>query len=173
MAPPAPAPPPKATPDGVPLAGWGRRLAASFLDTVCLVPVVVGVILVAYFVPSLEDSLDDALAGDGLLLEIVLTVTLLPVSYAYNVGFLVWKGATPGKLMLGMRVRLRETPGNLSWGNATIRWVFKDLPTAGAVGPVAIPAALYSMLDGLWPLWDDKWQAIHDKLAKTNVVKVR
>jgi hypothetical protein len=32
---------------------------------------------------------------------------------------------------------------------------------------------LYPLLDDLWPLWDDKKQAIHDKLAKTNVVRIR
>jgi uncharacterized RDD family membrane protein YckC len=26
------------------------------------------------------------------------------------------------------------------------------------------------MLDSLWPLWDDEKQAIHDKVAATNVV---
>ena len=31
---------------------------------------------------------------------------------------------------------------------------------------------LYSLLDDLWPLWDDKKQAIHDKIAKTNVVRL-
>jgi uncharacterized RDD family membrane protein YckC len=28
-----------------------------------------------------------------------------------------------------------------------------------------------SLLDGLWPLWDDKRQALHDKVAKTQVVE--
>ena len=32
---------------------------------------------------------------------------------------------------------------------------------------------LYSLLDVLWPLWDAKKQAIHDKIASTNVVRVR
>jgi uncharacterized RDD family membrane protein YckC len=27
-----------------------------------------------------------------------------------------------------------------------------------------------SILDLLWPLWDDKRQALHDKIAGTNVV---
>jgi uncharacterized RDD family membrane protein YckC len=29
------------------------------------------------------------------------------------------------------------------------------------------------LLDYLWPLWDDKKQALHDKVAKTNVVRTR
>ena len=34
-------------------------------------------------------------------------------------------------------------------------------------------AASTASLDYLWPLWDDKKQAIHDKIAKTNVVRIR
>jgi len=32
---------------------------------------------------------------------------------------------------------------------------------------------LLLLLDYLWPLWDDKNQALHDKLARTNVVLSR
>jgi uncharacterized RDD family membrane protein YckC len=32
---------------------------------------------------------------------------------------------------------------------------------------------LYPVLNLLWPLWDDKKQALHDKVAKTNVVRTR
>ena len=30
--------------------------------------------------------------------------------------------------------------------------------------------SLAALVDLLWPAWDDKKQALHDKLAKTNVV---
>jgi uncharacterized RDD family membrane protein YckC len=29
---------------------------------------------------------------------------------------------------------------------------------------------LLGLLNGLWPLWDDKKQGLHDKVAATNVV---
>ena len=32
---------------------------------------------------------------------------------------------------------------------------------------------LYGIADLLWPLWDAKKQAVHDKIARTNVVLVR
>jgi uncharacterized RDD family membrane protein YckC len=39
---------------------------------------------------------------------------------------------------------------------------------------VAIPMAmLFLMLDSLWATWDPKRQTLHDKLARTNVVKMR
>ena len=88
----------------------------------------------------------------------------------------MWKQATPGELIVGLRVRLRDRPGPM------------PLPTVAAAlgGPVrpgrprlascrssAPSAAIYTLLDDLWPLWDDKNQALHDKIAKTNVVRLR
>ena len=67
----------------------------------------------------------------------------LVVGLSYTVGFLMWKQATPGKLALGL------------------------VPIAGFLGTV------FSLLDASWPVWDDKLQAIHDKVAKTSVVRVR
>ena len=32
---------------------------------------------------------------------------------------------------------------------------------------------VYLLLDHLWPLWDKRRQAWHDKAGRTNVVKVR
>jgi uncharacterized RDD family membrane protein YckC len=32
---------------------------------------------------------------------------------------------------------------------------------------------IYLFLDVLWPLWDSRRQALHDKVARTVVVKVR
>ena len=38
---------------------------------------------------------------------------------------------------------------------------------------VGYATSMYVLLDSLWPLWDGKRQALHDKAAKTNVVRVR
>jgi hypothetical protein len=41
------------------------------------------------------------------------------------------------------------------------------VPLVGLLGSV------YSLLDDLWPLWDGRRQALHDKVARTNVVRTR
>ena len=73
-----------------------------------------------------------------------------------------------------MRVRLRETPGQMSYGTILKRWagqfwyaVVSIVPVIGAIG------SLWPLVDGLWPLRDSKKQALHDKVAATNVVRVR
>ena len=96
------------------------------------------------------------------------------VSFAYSVGFLMWKQATIGKLVVGLRVRLRERPGPMPLGTVLLRWVGQFGPgLLGIVPYVGGLSGLYSLLDDLWPLWDDKRQALHDKVAKTNVVRIR
>jgi hypothetical protein len=38
---------------------------------------------------------------------------------------------------------------------------------------VGLLGSAYSLLDDLWPLWDGRRQALHDKVARTNVVRTR
>ena len=87
----------------------------------------------------------------------------------------MWKQATPGKLVTGLRVRRREVPGPMPLGTVLLRWLgqFGIVGLSGLVPFVGSVGGIYSILDHLWPLWDDKKQAIHDKIAKTNVVRVR
>ncbi len=73
-----------------------------------------------------------------------------------------------------MRIRLRETPGPLSYSTILKRWagqnayvVLNYLPLIGFLG------GLYTLIDHLFPLWDSRRQALHDKIAATNVVRHR
>ncbi|HSK32613.1 MAG TPA: RDD family protein [Propionicimonas sp.] len=179
------------TPDGEPLAGWWRRVGAFLIDGLIVTPVTLllgapwlGQIMEAT-ADFVNESVESAEAGappadQAELMAALfgplfaLSVVAVLVTFAYHVGFLTWKAATPGKLLLGMRVRLRETPGPLSVGTAVKRWagqfgylVLSAVPVLGNI------ASFYPILDGLWPLWDSKKQAVHDKIARTNVVLTR
>jgi uncharacterized RDD family membrane protein YckC len=191
----APYPPASArtptTPDGQPLAGWWRRFAALVLDGLIQLPlaIAVGWPFVSQVVDAysgyVRDALDAGAAGSAPpssadVMSSVMgpmlgyTVVAALVSLVYNAGFLKALQATPGKLALGMRVRLRERPGPMSWGTVLLRWLSQDGATVLGIVPfVGTVAALYPLVDGLWPLWDDKRQALHDKAAKTNVVRAR
>jgi len=161
------------TPDGVPLAGWWWRVLALFLDGLIQLPLfaLAAAPLVALqwdtwsrWIDDLQyaadnNTADPPMPGAFWLLILVAIV----VQLAYQFLFLLWKQATPGKLITGLRVRLRERP---------------ELP-AGAIGMRMLGVFLLGLcwigqlLDYLWPLWDGKRQALHDKMAKTNVVKIR
>jgi len=54
------------------------------------------------------------------------------------------------------------------------RWFMQYLGGLVAVVPlVGLLGSVYSLLDDLWPLWDGQRQALHDKVARTNVVRTR
>jgi uncharacterized RDD family membrane protein YckC len=187
------------TPDGAPLAGWGARVGAYLIDTVLVGGVGMLVSLPAQIsaqreinalTQELESSAtpDFGVFWDGyveiLRSQMVWQLPVMLLSLAYFVGMLRWRGATVGKLALGLRVRLRERDGRLPWGAIGARIAMLNLlgmvPLFFLVAgswPGALLAGLVTMVDVplnlLWPLWDSKRQALHDKLARTNVVKVR
>ena len=176
------------TPDGEPLAGWWQRVGAYVIDGLIITPLVAIFgfpwirEIAGAFGDSVAESMDAAESGAALpdqadlLAELLVPILLLTVlgllvNFVYNVGFLKWKAATPGKLVVGLRVRLREAPGPLSWGTVLLRWVGQNWSSGLSMVPVLGLLGLYPVLDLLWPLWDDKRQALHDKVAKTNVVR--
>lgn len=180
-----------ATPDGERLAGWWQRVAAYLVDVVIMTPLVfvlawpwMSDILSAY-TGLVDEAMDASRSGGpmpdqaGLLGEIVVpmlmvTVIGVAVNFVYNVTFLKWRAATPGKMAVGLKVRLRETPGPLSWGTVLLRWLGQNwYGIASGVPILGSVVSLWPVVDLLWPLWDDKNQALHDKVAKTNVVRTR
>lgn len=191
VAQPSPYAGPATTPDGEPLAGWGRRLGAYLLDALILLPFMLiasipfwGQIGDAFgdYWDEVTRSIDtggDAPSGTELQRELArsfLAIGLIgtAINFVYHVGFLMWKQATPGKLMLGLRVRRREVPGPMPLGTVLVRWLTQFGPSVlGSIQYVGYLVSTYTLLDGLWPLWDTKRQALHDKAARTNVVRTR
>ncbi len=164
----------KTTADGVPLASWGKRFAAWVIDGLILA--VVGGIISWAATPRLSELFSEmitaAQAGNqARLVEIQNELTgpavqfslfLWLVATAYCLVFWTTIAQTPGKMALGISVRRVAEPGPLPLGTAVLR---RLVPLAGQFVP------FLSLLDGLWPLWDDKRQALHDKVASTQVVE--
>ena len=93
------------------------------------------------------------------------------ITIIYQVAFLTWKGATPGKMALGIAVRLRERPGNPTLVVALKRQlIYIGTSLLSLVPGIGAASVIIKLLNLLWPLWDDKRQALHDKIAATNVV---
>lgn len=192
-APPAPAPyaAGPTTPDGEPLAGWWKRAAARLIDWVIVFLIVLPVAFVVLMsqvaadLPALRRYLEElesgkssatlpALEGRELLWTTLFVVFVTVVATVYEVFFTTRSGATPGKMLLGIRVRLRERPGPLPLREALVRTL---LPIGGGiVGAVPVAGLLVSLLqlvDVLLPLANTNRQAIHDIMARTNVVDPR
>ena len=176
------------TADGVPVAGWWWRALAIIIDgfivgtvaSLLAFPIYRRMVqaLIDYFnlafdaasrgapMPPQPDVTDLVSSTDQALL---LVVTLV-VHTAYIALFLRWKGATPGKLAVGLRVvpvdEGRST-AKLSWATVIVRALIWTVPNLQAL------LIVVRVIDVLMPLWNPKRQALHDVVAKTQVVKIR
>jgi len=173
------------TADGVPLAGWWWRVLAALLDgllvgilsTVASLPLLLPLFdrLSRYFAEVTEA------ARQGLPQPTVTPTDLIPVgdqlaisligvaiSFVYQIAFLRWRGATPGKLICGLRVvpvdqgRWQQP---LAWRNVVPRAVVWAAPGLNSL------LSLVRLVDVLFPLWQPKRQALHDLAGRTQVVK--
>jgi uncharacterized RDD family membrane protein YckC len=179
---------PPTTPDGQRLSGWWRRVLATVIDGLVLSPVYVGIL--AVFLANRWDEIKDWFNAYSDAVDAGTTppsppdlfhpysTTMLGVVAVYSIflavytlGFWRWKQATPGKLAAGIRIRRRDTPGPMPWSTMLARFLFVQGLALAAYIPIAgLLFALVALLDYLWPLWDPHNQALHEKLARTNVV---
>ncbi len=176
------------TEDGVPLAGWWWRALAVVIDAV-IVGVSTSLLLLPIYL-RLASTLGDyfratveaAQQGQPMppqpdltaLLsstdQLILLLVSLGVHTAYITLFLRWRSATPGKLVVGLRVvpvdHGRSTE-RLGWSTSVVRALFWTVPNTQAV------LLVIRIVDVLMPLWNPKRQALHDLATKTQVVKIR
>lgn len=190
----------KVAPNGQPLSGWWRRVFAKIIDGI--ITSVIGLPLTGYFAVhywrALEsyfrDSMRAAEAGTprtSLVLPAEVYKWMIPavllsflVSFLYEYLFLTKKGATPGKMALGIAVRHIPAPGQFVPDPQAVsgpppgiavakRYGFQiGLSVLGVIPLIGSFAGLAGLIDYLWPLWDTKHQALHDKVADTYVVRV-
>lgn len=136
-------------------ASWGRRLVAWSFDGV----LVWGPILAVSSAVAI--AIEDALSGIALFGFLAI---LAPLYYAFfHAGD---RGQTLGNRAVGIAVRNVRTLGRVSLARALARAYFIAL--LWVMSWTSIPL----ILDYLWPLWDTKHQALHDKVAASVVVRV-
>lgn len=170
------------TPDGQPLAGWWHRVGARLIDGIVII--VVALLLMPVVVPGYWTELTDfSMSQPDLLAPVPAELADMQVRWALAVGIfsLVYEivmvttlGGTVGKLITGLRIRLRDEPGKIGWVPSLLRaLVYQGVGLLAQLSTALAFLAFFPLLDVLWPLWDAKKQAIHDKVAKTNVVRHR
>ncbi len=176
-----------ALPDGALLAEWWRRLLAAIVDSV-VVSIISAILAWPWLgraLTLLGDFFDQSVqAGSGgpepdlLAFQADFVAALLPVAVVsivvtliYEVGFLVWRSATPGKMLLGTVVRRSGAAGPLTLVDALKRQAISVATgVLGFVPFVSFLASMLTVLDPAWLLWDARRQTLHDKVADTVVV---
>lgn len=152
--------------DGAILASAGQRLLAGAIDGV-IVLAVTAVAWIPWYPTLLAGGFSGGTDSTSGGIAIPLTLLSLAVRFVYNVGFLAWKQATPGKLSLGMVVRRRAEP-RLTISDVLKRQIL-DLG-ATLLSFSSSSAWVVTALDPAWLLWDPKRQTLHDRIAGTVVV---
>ena len=139
-------------------SSWGRRVGAYLLDTLVLVVPLIAIVIFALAAgnPDDEDDSSWAVIGIAYLLTIVAPFVYFTVMHGRE------SGQTLGKRWLGIRVVDDSTGTSIGYGRAFGRYAITVV-----FGLFILPL----LLDYLWPLWDRKNQALHDKVVGSVVVK--
>ncbi|MFC6015408.1 RDD family protein [Plantactinospora solaniradicis] len=170
------------SPAGLPLASFTDRLLAVLIDGAILggtVMVLAIPAFVIFFATAGSDLFTVPSAGpDGvypepdvfgflvplLLIEAGLLVVGTILQYVYHVEMARRTGQTVGKRIMKVKITPLDPAGSINRGFLARRFLVQ---WAGGL----LPGLVY--LDGLWQLWDKPYQqCLHDKFAKTVVVKV-
>ena len=132
--------------------GFWKRTLASFIDTIIVLVVTVPLLFAIYGREYFARS-DPGFAGvTDMLVQVV-----LPALFA----ILFWKyrGATPGKMLIGARIVDADTLGPPSNGRLVVRYF------------AYLVSGIPLMLGFLWIAFDKRKQGWHDKLARTVVIE--
>lgn len=168
------------TPDGARVTSWGKRFAARLLDGIF---VFLGSLpLTGYFFYRSAKILSDQMSNgtyhafspssDVLKWELVAVGIIVVVEVCYEAFSLRLWNATPGKRTLGISVRRWDQGGRLPWPTILKRVGFiYGLSAISLVPAIGILASIVGLVNYLFPLWDKRRQALHDKVANTVVVE--
>lgn len=176
-----------ATADGVPLASIPARFAAWLLDS--MITWAVGLVIGGplfwlglgnypeVVAEALRTGATDATAmAERIQFDLfwigAFAVVQLIIGVGYHTLFLSRTGATPGKRVAGISVRLAERPGVLSLADALRRSVLRPVLWLFTYTPmISLIAMPLSVFDAASALWDPKRQTLHDKIGRTVVVR--
>ena len=151
----------------VEFAGFWIRLAAYLVDSLILW-LIYSIIALGFWVPTLEPgTLFIHLAfngyGDAFTTSTAASpfwgLMALVVGIAYFAGFWQWRGQTPGKMALGIKI-IHTDGSSLNWGWAALRYL----------GYIVSAMVLY--IGFILIAFDSRKQGLHDKIADTYVIKL-
>ncbi len=146
-------------------AGFWVRLGAIVTDMVVLlltyaIFLKLATLIVSFSMVNVFGSLCwDVGLIKGLFLNPLFLLAAFVIKIAYFVGFWTWRGQTPGKMLLGIKV-IRTDSSPVTLGHAFLRYL----------GYIVSALTLY--IGFIWVAFDEHKQGLHDKIADTYVVKL-
>ncbi|QKE86161.1 RDD family protein [Arthrobacter sp. NEB 688] len=170
-------------PDGDVVAEWWRRLLAWLVDWL-VTGLLAGVASLPFLGPYLDAvraGLDAAARGENpdftvpleAFAQVALPIGLIQIAVGlvYSTLFLVWRSATPGKMLLGTIVRPTAGRARIGVVVALRRQSIGVVSDLLQLNPLLnVAGVVLSVVDPGWLLRDPRRQALHDKVADTVVV---
>jgi uncharacterized RDD family membrane protein YckC len=155
-----------ASPLGWHYGGFWIRFGARFIDGLVLgVPLIT---LFALLMPNLiktQGNLpNQAIAGIAAF-SVTFFLFYFIVVICYEVLFLRYRGATPGKMACGLRV-VRSDGNSLGWGTSIGRFVMWNVVTSG----IPYLNFILILISGIMAGTDSEKRALHDRVCDTRVV---
>lgn len=148
---------PEATEGSVEYGGFWIRLGASLIDALLIIiittPLLIWIYGVGYFTEEAESVTMDLVRGPA---DFIISYVLPAIA---TVLFWMYRQATPGKMMLSLKIVDARTLAPISGGQAWLRYFGY------------IPSTLVLCLGFLWVAFDARKQAWHDKIARTLVIR--
>jgi uncharacterized RDD family membrane protein YckC len=145
-----------AGPGGTERASFGPRAIAYVIDGVIIGG---GIFIVIIILGILAAALPSGIRGIMILIGGLAYLAMIVVGICYQPYFWMKSGQTIGQKLMSIKVVDGETGAVISTSKAVIRYLI-----------LAISGGFCALLL-LWPLWDPLKEALHDKVAKTVVVK--
>lgn len=141
--------------DDTPLvyAGFWIRVGASLIDTLLLSLIILPIILMAFGPAYLEDEQIQVSSGSFVINYILPAIVVIV--------FWIYKSATPGKMILRLKIVDAKTGGKPSTPQFVVRYLGYYL--------ASIPLGLGIF----WVGFDKRKQGWHDKLASTLVIRYK
>jgi uncharacterized RDD family membrane protein YckC len=143
-----------ASASGRPYAGFWIRFGAQMIDSVLLG--IVNTIISLILIGSAMAAQDPAIAIGALIASYAIGIA---IGVSYEGWFLVNKGATVGKMALGLKV-VRASGAQITWGLAIGRYFSK------------LVSGMMLCIGYLMAAWDEEKRSLHDRICDTRVIKV-
>jgi len=140
-------------------AGFWIRLGASIIDFIFILLILYTINYVVSGFTIHPISTNPLASPIGFTSWRIYLVYLTGLSLVYIIGFWIWRGQTPGKMIVGIKV-IRTDSSPITWQYACRRYL-------GYIASTLILCIGFIMI-----AFDKRKQGLHDKIADTYVVKL-
>lgn len=149
-----------AAPGGRVYGGVGERLGARIIDAIIFI---IPTLIIAFAVLDADNIASGTNFG--------FAVISLILGAAYEIGFTTLKGATPGKMILNMKVTGPNGESPPSVEVAAKRWLPAILGVIPGLG--SLVSLVVSIASGVMISNDDQNRSVHDRIGGSYVVKTK